>query len=375
MRYGLQHNVTHLAGVAALMLGFGAQAAAAQEDAVAFATRIAEQGQNSVMSKDKLGEGAVVWTGAETAPKPAAGAVIAVMPCPLALEVCQKNLKYATEAAEAIGWEVVPIDTKGDPATAQRGVDAALNRGVQCVLMLGAPARDIRAQIQRGKEKGVAFVTGFADDPREFGGDIGFGIDQAAAGKLLAAHVIANGGGKVVIFTAPAFPQLAVRLQGFKDYLAEHGGGVAEVLEEIEFNVGAGAPDLVTKTQALLTRYPRDSFTWVLGPYDESLVPVLSTAKQRERGEIRGLSFDGEPVALKSIADGGPQSATVAWGLEWVAWAGVDECNRAMNGAEVGVNTDFPIQLVTAANLPADGRYDPGFDFRARYKAMWDAAK
>ncbi len=364
-----------LAGLAALTLGLAPQLALAQQDPAAFAATVAEQGMKSVMSRDPLGQGTVVWIGAKTSPKPVAGATIAVMPCPLALEVCQKNLTSATEAAAAIGWEVMPIDTKGDPATAQRGVDAALNRGVQCVLLLGTPSRDIRAQIQRGKERGVAFVTGFSDDPREFGGDVGFGIDQAAAGKLLAAYVVANGGGKVVIFTAPAFPQLAVRLQGFKDYLAEHGGGLAEVIEEVEFNVGAGAPDLVTKTQALLTKYPRDSFQWVLGPYDESLVPVLATARQRDRAEIRGLGFDGEPVALNSITGGGTQAATISWGLEWVSWAGVDECNRAMNGTEVGVNTDFPIQLTTASNAPADGRYDPGLDFKAAYKAMWDAAR
>lgn len=365
----------HMAGIAALIAGLAPQLASAQQDPVAFAKAVVEQGVQSVLSRDPLGQGKVVWTGAATAPKPVAGATIAVMPCPLALEVCQKNLKSATEAAAAMGWEVVPIDTKGDPATAQRGVDAALNRGVQCVLLLGTPSRDIRAQIQRGKEKNVAFVTGFSDDPREFGGDVGFGIDQAAAGKLLAAYVVANGGGKVVIYNAPAFPQLAIRLQGFKDYLAEHGGGLAEVVEEVEFNVGAGAPDLVTKTQALLTKHPRDSFQWILGPYDESLVPVLATARQRDRAEIRGLAFDGEPVALDAIKSGGAQAATISWGLEWVSWAGVDECNRAMNGAEVGVNSDFPIQLTTVANVPADGRYDPGLDFKATYRAMWDAAR
>lgn len=363
--------VRELIGLAAVSVMLGGQSGPVRADAVEFARTVVGQGMKSVMSKDKPGEGAVVWTGSDTAPKPVSGATIAVMPCPLALEVCQKNLGYAQEAAAAIGWEVVPIDTKGDPATAQRGVDTALNRGARCVLMLGSPSRDIRAQIQRGKEKGVAFVAGFADDPTEFGGDVGYGIDQAAAGKLLAAHVIANGGGKVVILAAPAFPQLAVRLQGFKDYLAEHGEGIAEVLEEVEFNVGAGAPDLITKTQALLTKYPRDSFTWILGPYDESLVPVLATARQRDRTEIRGLGFDGEPVALKSIAGDGAQSATISWGLEWVAWAGIDECNRAMNKVEVGVNTDFPIQLVTRDNVPADGRYDPGLDFKSRYKAMW----
>ena len=166
-----------------------------------------------------------------------------------------------------------------------------------------------------------------------------------------------------------------LRLQGFKDYLAEHGGGTAKVVEEVEFNVGAGAPDLITKTQALLTKYPKDSFKWILGPYDESLVPILATAKQRDRTEIKALGFDGEPVALESIAADGGQAATIAWGTEWIAWAGIDECNRALNKTEVGVNKDFPLQLIIKDNVTPGKRYDPGLDFKAEYRAMWDAAK
>ncbi len=112
-------------------------------------------------SRAPLDEGGVTWTGAETSPKPVEGASVAVMPCPLSLGVCQYLFESAKEAAEAIGWEAFPIDNKGDPAVAQGAVDAAINRGVSCVLTLASPARDIRAQIQRGKERGRGFVTGF----------------------------------------------------------------------------------------------------------------------------------------------------------------------------------------------------------------------
>ena len=41
----------------------------AQEDAVEFANRVVEAGQQSKMSRSPLDEGGVVWTGAETSPK------------------------------------------------------------------------------------------------------------------------------------------------------------------------------------------------------------------------------------------------------------------------------------------------------------------
>ena len=361
--------------VASTSMIFPFATAFAQDEKVAFAQQVSQAGHSSILSRDPLDTGSVRWMGPESAPAPLSDATIAVVPCPLILAVCQGLYSDAQAAAEAIGWNTIVVDTKGDPAATQQAVDAAINRGVNCVLLLGSPSRDIRAQIQRGKERGIAFVAGFSDDPRQYGGDAGFGLDQAAAGKLLAAHVVSQGGGKIVVFNAPAFPQLAERLQGFKDYISEHGGESAVVLEEIEFNVGAGAPDLITKMQAILTRHHKDSFQWVIAPYDEALVPLLATARQRDRTEIQGLGFDGAEVALKSIADGTGQSATINWGLEWVAWAGIDECNRAANGGEVGLITDFPIQLTTAANVTPGQRYDPGFDFKAKYRSLWDAAR
>jgi ABC-type sugar transport system substrate-binding protein len=365
-----------LGAVAACAVGAFSAPAGAQDDPVAYAKQVVAAGQAGKMSRTPLDQGGVVWTGAETSPPPIKGATVAVMPCPLALVVCQYLFESAKNAAEAIGWEAFPIDNKGDPAVAQRGVEAAINRGVNCVLTLASPARDIRAQIERGKEKGVAFVTGFSDDAREFGGDVGYGLDYAAAGQLLGAYIVANGGGGVVFFNAPQLPQLTVRLNGVKDYIEQHGGDVAKVVHWEDYSLAQGAQGQITKMQALLTRMPKDSFNWVIGPFDEALTPLLETARQRDRTEIKGLAFDGEDVAYDSIRKGGQQVGTISWGLEWVAWAGIDECNRALNKAEVGVNKDFPIQLTDSTNVPPEGqKYDVGFDYKARYKAMWDAAR
>lgn len=369
-----------LATVAAIALGtaqlIGSGAPRADDDPVAFAKKVVDAAKMSTMSRAPLGEGGVKWTGAETSPPPIEKASVAVMPCPLQYVVCQYLFEKAKDAAEAIGWEAFPIDNKGDPAVAQKGVDVAINKGVKCVLTLASPARDIKAQITRGKEKGVAFVTGFSDDPRDFGGDVGYGLDYAAAGALLGAYVIANGGGGVLALDAPQLPQLTVRINGFKDYIEKHGGGSAKIVHSEDFTLVQGAQGLITKMQAILTRFKEGEIRWVIAPYDEVLKTALEVVDQRGRKEIKGVSFDGEDVAYHSIRTGGSQAATISWGLEWVSWAGIDECNRALNKAEVGVNKDFPIQLTDASNVPKEGlKYDIGFDFKGKFKAMWDAAR
>jgi ABC-type sugar transport system substrate-binding protein len=345
-------------------------------DDVEFATKVMKAGEKSKMSRSPLDVGGVTWSGADKSPPPIKGATVAVMPCPLAYSVCKYLYDSAAAAAKELGWESIPIDNKGDPAIAQKGVDAAINRGVKCVLTLAHPARDIKAQITRGKQQGIAFVTGFSDDPRQFGGDVGYGLDYAAAGALLGAYVIASGGGGIVVFNAPQDPQLTVRINGFKDFIEKYGGTDTKVIHSEDFSLAAAGPGEITKMQAILTRFPKDSFKWVIAPFDETLTPLLETAQQRGRTEIKGVSFDGEEVAYADIRKGGPQVASISWGLEWVAWAGIDECNRALNKADVGVNKDFPIQLTDSTNVPpVNVKYDTGFDFKEHYLQMWRAAK
>jgi len=178
---------------------------------------------------------------------------------------------------------------------------------VSCVLTLASPARDIRAQIQRGKERGVAFVTGFSDDPTEFGGDIGYGLDYEAAGELLGAYVIANGGGGVVIFDAPQLPQLTVRLAGFKKYLEGAWRRLCNDRPRRGYSLAGGAPAQITKMQAILTKFPKDSFQWIVGPFDDSLVPLLQTAAQRDRTELRVWHLTVSRSPMTSIRGNGQQ--------------------------------------------------------------------
>src|SRR4051812_24448474 len=123
--------------VAACTLAILSEGARA-EDPVAYAKKVVEAGRASKMSRAPLDKPGVVWTGADSSPPPIKGAKVAVMPCPLSLVVCQYLFESAKHAAEAIGWEAFPIDNKGDPAVAQRGVEAAITRGVNCVLTLAS---------------------------------------------------------------------------------------------------------------------------------------------------------------------------------------------------------------------------------------------
>lgn len=353
--------------------GGGEAGGAGGEANIEAAEKLAEAGRQEVMSRTLNVPGAR-WEGPESSPPVLTNKTVAVMPCSLALEVCRFIGKQFQEGAAAIGWNSFLIDGRSDPATEQKAVDAAINRGVDCIVTFAAVARDIKPQITRAVRQDIPVITAFADDPKPFGGTAKIGLDYGNAGRVLAAFVIEQGGGEIIVTNIPQLTELTLRTNGFVDYIEKHGGGQAKVVDREEFTVADIGPGQEAKMRALLQRNPNAK--WVYAPFDGALYALLDTAKQQGR-ELKGVSFDGDPPAygdLRSGPDEGRgQLATISWALDWVAWATIDECNRAMQGEEVEVNKDFSIELTDETNVPPANvnLYEPGFDFRSKFKELW----
>jgi ABC-type sugar transport system substrate-binding protein len=237
-----------------------------------------------------------------------------------------------------------------------------------------AVARDIKPQIRRARNRDIPVITAFADDPKPFGGTAKVGLDYGNAGRVLAAYVIEQGGGEIIVTNIPQLTELTLRTNGFVDYIEKNGGDETKVVDREEFTIADIGPGQEAKMRALLQRNPNAE--WVYAPFDGALYALLDTAKQQGR-DMKGVSFDGDPPAYADIRNGADQGrgqlATISWALDWVAWATVDECNRAMQGEEVEVNKDFSIELTDESNVPSPdvNVYRPGFDFRAKFKEIW----
>lgn len=341
---------------------------------VAAAKQLVAAGLEGTMSRSDGGK--VAWAGASTSPAPFPNGKVGILACPLAVEACDRISSAAKQAATELGWDAFIVDGRGDPSVQQAGVETMINRGVNCIVSLAAPARVFAPQIARAEKQGIKVFTGFADDPRQYGGQGGIGPDNVKAGEMIAAYVVANGGGKVLVFDAPQDPQLAQRTEGFKKYLNEHGG--AEIVDTVDFDLTEIGPGEATKMKAALQRHPSGTIDWVLSPFDATLTPLLQAARELGRTEIKGISFDADQSSLEDLRndpDSG-QVATLSWSYEWVSWATIDECNRALQGAPINVNKDFPIRLIDKTNVPPPGGRDqPQFDYVSRFKQMWQSAE
>jgi len=328
---------------------------------------LAAEAQDEMMS---LG-GPVEWKGAESSPPPAEDVTAAVMPCSLQLEVCRFIADSFEEGADAIGWNSEVIDGQSDPETEQRAVDAALNQGINCLVTFAAAARDITPQLDRAESMNVPVVEAFAGDE----GDIIIGLNYENAGAALAAYVIEQGGGENLVTNIPQLPELTRRTNGFVDYIEANGDENTRVVGEEEFTIADIGPGQEAKMRAMLDQNP--DAEWLYAPFDGAGYALLDTARQEGRGNMKGVSFDGDPPAYADIRNGPNQGrgqvATISWGLDWVAWSAIDECNRALQDEETEVNEDHPIELTTEENVPSADVdvYEPSFDFKSKFRELW----
>jgi ribose transport system substrate-binding protein len=364
------------AGVAVALAGCGGGGGGKEAGGkanVEAAKKLAEAGRAEVMSRS-LNVAGASWKGPQSSPPVLKGKTVAVMPCSLALEVCRFIGKQFQEGATAIGWKSFLIDGRSDPATEQKAVDAAINKGVDCIVTFAAVGRDIKPQIKRANSKDIPVIVAFADDPKPFGGTAKIGLDYGNAGRVLAAYVIEQGGGDILVTNIPQLTELTLRTNGFVDYIKKNGGDKAKIVDREDFTIADIGPGQEAKMRALLQRNPNAK--WVYGPFDGAIYALLDTAKQQGH-PLKGVSFDGDPPAYADIRNGADegrgQLATISWALDWVAWATVDECNRAMQDQPVEVNKDFSIELTDETNVPSKdvNVYEPGFDFRTKFKELW----
>jgi ribose transport system substrate-binding protein len=316
------------------------------------------------------------WKGPTQAPTPVKGKTIGIIPCGLAIEGCARLARGAEEAAKAIGWTPVVVDGQGNPQAIQTGMDSLINRRVDAIVLAAVNAQDVGVQLQRAKAQRVRVIGTFAGEP---GADMQpnpwidmVGIDDAQAGRTLAAYVVANGGGGVAIFTQDESPRVAMRASGFEAGLKEFGEGSVKVVERRSVpNTQLGPPEEQIMS-ALLARQPKDSFQWVYAGFDFMITPLIQSAERLGRTELKGLSFDGNLENLEFIREGRIQAATVGYPLEWAGWACIDQLNRSFQGQPVVEDPGIEFKLLAKQNLPAAGNSWTGdLDFRAEYRKLW----
>ncbi|MCX4151393.1 MULTISPECIES: substrate-binding domain-containing protein [Paraburkholderia] len=329
---------------------------------------------------DAAAQPAAPWNGPRNGPRAQLGKRVAIVAEDLRNGGIVGVVDGVLEAAKVIGWSVKIFDSGGTPDLRLKMLANALASRPDGLIIVGGDARALlpglrpfaersipivgwHVAAQAGPVPGTPVAMNVATDPLE-----------VARVTSLAAIVQSGGHAAVVIFTDSNF-RIA---QGKADEMAAvvRACSGCTLLEVRDVAISRSHELMPGTTRALLARYGK-RWTYALAVNDiyfDYAAPVLTQAEMPNTAMAMLSAGDGSESAFLRIQTGSFQTATVAEPVNLHGWQLVDEMNRLFAGGGV---TDyvFPVHLVTADNIAADGGnrllYDPANGYRDVYRRIW----
>jgi ribose transport system substrate-binding protein len=329
---------------------------------------------------DAAAQPAAAWTGPRTGPPAAAGKQIAVVNEDLRNGGILSVNEGVLEAARVVGWKVKVFDSGGTPEGRRKMLADALAGQPDGLVIVGGDAHALKPWLQpfadhhipvvgwhvaarAGPVPGTPVAMNVSTDP----------LDVARV-TALAAIVQSGGQAGVVIFTDSSFELPKAKADAMAAVVRACAG--CKLLEMQDIPISRNAELMPAATGALLARHGR-RWTHALAINDiyfDYAAPVLTQAGVPNNGLSMLSAGDGSESAFLRIRAGTFQTATVAEPLNLHGWQLVDEMNRLFAGERV-TGYVYPVHLVTAGNITADGgdrlHFDPANGYRDIYRRIW----
>ncbi len=313
------------------------------------------------------------WVGPTKAVKPAPNKTIGIIPCTLAAAGCTRVHDGAVAAAEALGYETVVLDGKGDPQQYLSNVEDLIQQDVDAILNVVIPDSTIPSGLQAAEKAGTPVICTVCGNPPKpdvpVTSDVEVDADYAAQGVAAADFIIANGGGKVVTMNDNIFRPNQVRWEELTKRLNESDN--VEIVDDVAITASGDINANHQKvTMGVLQRFPEGELDWITTPADSEGIGQVQAIQATGREEVQTVGYDCDEQNLGFIRDGAGEAACVATPLEWLGWAGMDQVVRILAGEEF-VEEPVGIRVITADNVPAEGEPAIDVDFESEYKKLW----
>jgi ribose transport system substrate-binding protein len=319
------------------------------------------------------GTAPVAWAGPTDAAKAPAGVSLAIVTCTMALEGCKLLTEGTEHAAKAVGWEADVVNVT-DPTGYDQALQTVISSGADAVVLVGVDQHLIPGGIAAAHDKGIPLVSLFQNNEAGPDGvDVEVSPDPEQEGKLLAASMIVDHGGKVNALLMPdeEFSLPVAVLAAAKDTLDGCDACDVKYADEINFTAATVGTTLPSRVVAALRQDP--SINAILVGFDPpvtTVIPAMVAAGLQDQAKF--YSQLGTTAALGFIADDTVMAADVGASNEWGGWAAVDQAIRLLNGQPT-VEENVPVVLLTKSNLPPEGEPFVGEEagFKDKYLALW----
>ena len=283
----------------------------------------------------------------------------------------------AEEAARAIGWPLRILDGQGTAAGQGSALATALSLRPAGIILGGFDAASQQAELRQAEAQSIPVVgwhSGIQPGPDpQLGLFTNVTTDPRQVAVLAASYVIADSHGTagVVIFTDSQYAIATYKSDVMASTLKACRR--CSVLQVLDYPLADAQINVAAPVTALLDTYGK-RFTYLLainGAYIAGArVALLGAGRQPNQPPYGVAAGDGDASEFARIRAGDYQKATVAEPLNLQGWQLIDELNRARAGQPPSGYV-APPHLVTQANVPSGGVFDPDGGYRKNYLRIW----
>ncbi|TQR20083.1 sugar ABC transporter substrate-binding protein [Psychrobacillus vulpis] len=251
-------------------------------------------------------------TSAESSENPLAGKKIAL--------ILQQNLgtfsaqyiEGVKEQVKKFGGTVTVFNSEGDLAKMASNLDAAVNQGVDGILIDHGTKEALNQGVQKAVDKGISVVAFDAGVEVEGITVLEQGDQQMAEMTLNKLAEDANGEANIVKIWVAGFAPMERRQVAYEKFLTENPG----IKEIATFGAATANTALDTQSQmeAVLKQYPNEGeITAVWAAWDEFAKGAVRAIEQAGRTDIKVYSIDMSDEDLQMIQkENSPWAASAA---------------------------------------------------------------
>jgi ribose transport system substrate-binding protein len=312
-----------------------------------------------------------VFNGPTSGPKPEPGKKIMVLSCSQAT-ACAQDAAVIVQGAKDIGWNAYIQDGKGDPATWNAQIRAAVTAKVDGIIDVAIPPALVTDALRFAQSHNVPLINEgefvYATHPLYYADTT---IDWKGTALIAAQWIVAdsNGTANVVIFRDDEFTGVKYRMDVIADYFKTSCPGCT-VLDQVSLVLN----DVTTPRMASVLKAEIDRFgsklQYIITPYDAAEGFVIPELKTAGRTDIKDVGFVGGAQQCAYLHQG-QMSAISSLPSSGLGFSAVNELVRFFGGLQPDVETP-PLFLATQATAPATGNCELlNFDVEAAYKKVW----
>jgi sugar transport system substrate-binding protein len=257
-------------------------------------------------------------------------------------------------ATDKLGWDIKLVDTKGDPAAANTGIQTLVSQGVDAIVVSCWDAQTVRLGINAARQAHIPIVeTGCIDSASGNQWDAWYGIPATKLTDTLADFVLQDvkAGDKVAVHELTGLETFRILVTALNTKLKDAGVSIVAHMKTDLTNL-AKAGSLAS---AAVRAHP--NLKAIIATSNTATPPTITALKQLNRNDISVYSYVVDAVqlplltaphsVLKGIVDAPVEQLSMQ--------AATDLLMHFEKGDQLGFRAEYPvdgIKVFTAADAP-----------------------